>query len=66
MRLAKLTEEAHNSGAVMKTETVQGMADLNDTIDGLKDGLTGTIGTLAVPSLPAFQGLTGKAQGYLG
>ena len=65
-QLAKLTEEAHTSGAVMKTETVQGMADLNDTIDSLKDGLTGTIGTLASSFLPAFQGLAGKAQGYLG
>jgi hypothetical protein len=64
--IAKLTEEAHKSGAVIKTETVQGMADLNDTIDGLKDGLMGTVGTLSGSFLPAFQGLAGKAQGYLG
>lgn len=64
--IAKLTQEAHTSGAVMSDEAVKGMGDFNDMLDGLKDGLKGTVGTLATAFLPAFQGMSGKAKRYLG
>lgn len=63
--IAKMTDEAHKNGAVMSDEAVKGLADFNDTLDGLKAGLAGTAGTLAAGFLPAFQGIAGKAQGYL-
>lgn len=62
---ARLSQEAHTVGAVMSTEAVQGMADLNDTVDSLKDGFKGTLGTLATSFLPGFKGMAGKAGGYL-
>ena len=63
--IANLSEEARKNGAVMGTDNVNAMAAFNDTLDGLKAGLTGTLGTLAGAFLPAFQGLAGQAGGYL-
>jgi hypothetical protein len=63
--IAKLTEKAHEVGAVMSDETVQGMGDLNDSLDSLKDGFKGTLGTLATAFLPGIKGLTESAGGYL-
>jgi phage-related protein len=63
--LAKLSQQAHEVGAVMSDDTVQGFADFQDTLDSLKAGLQGTLGTLAGAFLPGFQSVFNQAGGYL-
>ncbi len=60
-----LAKEAHEVGAVMSEEDVTAMGNFNDAMDSLKDGLKGTMGTLATAFLPAFEGVTGIVSGYL-
>lgn len=64
--IARLTEEAHKMGAVMDEESVAALESFGDELASLKAGLKGTLGTLAVAFLPAFQGMTGAAKTYLG
>jgi phage-related protein len=64
--LAALAEEANEVGAVMDEEAVAGLESFGDTLASLKSGLEGTLGMLASAIVPAFQGLTGTAQTYLG
>ncbi len=64
--IERLTGQAHQVGAVMSEESVAGMESFGDTLESLKSGLKGTVGTLMTSFLPGFQGLAGKAQGYLG
>ncbi|BCY18694.1 hypothetical protein hrd7_25430 [Leptolinea sp. HRD-7] len=61
----RLVGKAHELGAVVADKDVQALGELNDTLDGLKDGLKGTSMTVAAAFLPAFKGLAGKASGYM-
>ncbi len=63
--LARLSEEAHQVGAVMDEDAVSGMEAFGDTLDGLKAGLKGTLGTLATAFLPGFQNGANKLKDYL-
>jgi uncharacterized protein YoxC len=64
--ISRLTEEAHNVGAVMSEESVAGLESFGDELASLQAGLKGTLGELAAAFLPAFQNLTGTAREYLG
>jgi len=64
--MQSLTNKAYELGAVMKKEDVESLEAFGDTLAGLKAGLKGTVGTLATAFLPAFQGLAGGAEKYLG
>jgi hypothetical protein len=64
--LAALSKEAHQMGAVMDEDAVMGLEGFGDQLASLKTGLQGTLGTLASAVLPAFSGLAGGAQLYLG
>lgn len=64
--IARLSQEARDVGAVMEEDAVAGLESFGDQLASLKAGLQGTLGTLASAFLPAFQGLAGTAQEYLG
>lgn len=61
----RLTDEAHEMGAVMDDEAVGALESFGDELAGLQAGLKGTLGTLAVAFLPFFQEITGQAKGYM-
>lgn len=61
----QLSQEARDMGAVMSEDTVQGMASLADMMDGLKDGFTGIVGTMAGTLQPGFAAVLGSTQGYM-
>lgn len=63
--MARMTEEAHKLGAVMSEEDVAALEQFDDTMASLKNGLQGTLGTLAAALLPGFQMLFGSLGGYL-
>ena len=63
--LENLTKKAHEMGAVMSEEDVEAAANFQDTLDGLKMGLQGTLGTLSGAFMPGLQGLAETAGGYL-
>jgi hypothetical protein len=63
--LDSLRQAAHDSGAVMSDATVSGAADLQDSLDGLKSSVGGTLGSLASVFVPTFQGMVTGAQGYV-
>lgn len=63
--MERLTDEAHNMGAVMDEEDVAALESFDDTLGALQDGLKGTLGTLATAFLPGFQDIFGQAGGYL-
>lgn len=63
--LAKLSEKAHEVGAVMSEEDVAAFEAFDDTLASLKAGLQGTLGTLAASFLPGFQSFFDQAGGYL-
>lgn len=60
-----MTQQAHELGAVMSEENVSALGEFQDTLDGLQDGLKGTVGTLAASFLPAFKGVGSKVTGYM-
>lgn len=53
--IARLSAEAHALGAVVDDDIRQSFAEFQDTVDGLKAGLSGTLTTLAAIFLPGFQ-----------
>jgi hypothetical protein len=53
--LARLSQEAHNVGAVMSEEDVAALEAFGDTTAAIQAGVKGLLGTLAVQFLPAFQ-----------
>ena len=55
--MARLSQEAHDVGAVMSDETVQGLADFQDSLDSLKAGFAGVMGTISGGFLPIFQSI---------
>ena len=63
--LENLRQQAHDSGAVMSDAAVNGAANLQDSIDGLKSSAVGVAGSLASVFVPAFQGIVSGAQGYV-
>lgn len=63
--IARLTDQAHQVGAVMDTEAVEGLEAFGDTLAGLKQGLMGIAGTLAGALLPGLQELGGGAMSGL-
>jgi hypothetical protein len=63
--LGEMTESAHGFGAVMSDQAVSGLADLNDLLDGLKDGLRGTLGEISAAFLPGIKGMTPVVSGYM-
>ncbi len=63
--ITRMTNEAHSMGAVMSDQAVAGLAGLNDMLDGLKEGLKGTLGEISAAFLPGFQSMAGTLTGYL-
>ena len=63
--LAKLSQQAHEVGAVMDEDTVASFEAFDDTLASLKAGLQGTLGELAGAFLPGFQGVFDTLGGYL-
>jgi hypothetical protein len=63
--IADLSAEAHKAGAVMSDEDVQAFAKFQDTLESLKLGLQGTLGTLSAAFLPGFQAVFDQAGIYL-
>jgi len=63
--LADMTEQAHGLGAVMSDQAVAGLSDLNDMLDGLKDGLKGTLGEISAAFLPGIKGMSTTVFGYM-
>jgi len=53
--LNRLSQEAHDVGAVMSEDTVAGLEAFDDTMSSIQSGLKGTIGTLAAQFLPVFK-----------
>lgn len=54
-RLNELTQAAHDTGAVMSAETVEGLDQFKDTMDSLGNSLKGNIGTMSGVFLPLLK-----------
>jgi hypothetical protein len=54
--IARLTEEARTSGAVMSNEAVKGLDDFGDSLEALKLSVKGIAGSFATSLLPAMNG----------
>jgi len=63
--LARLSQQAHEVGAVMSEEDVAAFEAFDDTMASLQMGLKGTVGTLMSVFLPGFQSVFNQAGGYL-
>lgn len=63
--MGEMSEKANELGAVMSEETVSDLDNFGDTVDGMKAGLMGTLGTLAGSFLPGFSGIFDQLGGYL-
>ena len=63
--MARMTDEAHEVGAVMSEENVAALEAFDDTLASLKDGLKGTLGTLSTAFLPGFIGVFDTLSGYV-
>lgn len=63
--LARLSDEAHEVGAVMSEEDVAAFEAFDDTLASLQAGLKGTLGTLAGAFLPGFESVFATIGGYL-
>jgi hypothetical protein len=63
--MARLSQEAHNVGAVMSEENVAAFEAFDDTLASLQAGLKGTLGTFAAIFLPGFQAGFNQLGGYL-
>lgn len=63
--IERLTEQAHEMGAVVSTETLDAYANLNDTLFAVKKGFQGVTAELLSAFLPGFQGVFDTAGGYL-
>jgi hypothetical protein len=53
--LARLSQEAHDVGAVVAEDTVSGLEAFGDTMTSIKAGVRGILGTLVAQFLPVFQ-----------
>lgn len=63
--MERLTDKAHEMGAVMSDEDVAALEAFDDTLASLQSGLKGTLGTLATAFLPGFQSVFDQVGGYL-
>ncbi|GEM_PF-295509 len=63
--VARLTDEAHEMGAVMKKEDVMALESFGDVLASLQLSMQGMMGTLAAAFLPGFQGIAGIAKDYM-
>ena len=61
-----LKTEAHTMGAVMDEDAVKGLESFGDELESLKMSANGMMGTISAAMLPTFQGMTGKAKGWMG
>ena len=61
-----LKAEAHEMGAVMEEDAVNGLESFGDELESLKMGAQGMMGTISAAMLPTFQGMTGMAKGWMG
>lgn len=64
--LARLTEEAHQMGAVMSDETLEELANFDDSMQQLKSGGEALKHQLGTVLLPEFQGLADSMSSILG
>lgn len=65
-RLAELTEEAHQMGAVLSEETLQELGQLDDSMQQLKSGGTALKNQLGTVLRPEMQGFVDDLNGLLG
>jgi phage-related protein len=57
--MADMAAQAHELGAVMDSDDVASLDNFGDMLTALKDGLQGTLGTLATAFLPGLQQVFG-------
>jgi phage-related protein len=55
--IAKLSDEAHKSGAVISNEGVASMAKFNKSMDAMKLSISGAVGIAAAKLIPTFEKL---------
>ena len=63
--LQEMTDRAHELGAVMSEDTVQGLADFNDQVAAIKGGVKGLLGQLAGAFLPLIKTVADRLQTWL-
>lgn len=63
--LDKLSQQAHEMGAVVGSDNVEALGAFSDTLDGMKLGLQGTMTTLASGFLPIFNQLLTQFQTWV-
>lgn len=63
--IAKLTDEARKSGAVLSNEAIEGLDKFGDSAEALKLSVQGIAGSFAVSLLPAMDSLLQFAQGII-
>ena len=63
--ISALTEEAHEIGAVMDTEAVEGLESFGDSLASMKAGIQGNLGMIASAIMPTFQGIVDLGSGYM-
>lgn len=62
--LARLSQEAHDMGAVVSEDTVNALETFDDHLQGLKGGVKGTMMELAGAFVPGFENIIQIASGY--
>jgi TP901 family phage tail tape measure protein len=62
---ARLSQEAHDMGAVLSEEDVEAAAGLADQLDGLKKSMQGTVMQISTAFLPAISAIATKVGGYM-
>jgi len=63
--IARLSEEARSTGAVMSNEAVAGLDNFGDSVEALKMSLQGIAGSVATALLPALNGTIGFAKSLI-
>jgi phage-related protein len=64
-QLRSLADEAHNVGAVMSADAVEGLDKFKDSADALQNGAKGMLGSLMASLLPTIQPLMGSFTGVM-
>ena len=62
--IARLSQEAHDVGAVVEEDTVAALEEFDDKVVSLKASISGTAKTLAGAFLPGFSTIIDGARGY--
>lgn len=63
--ISALTGEAHEIGAVMSTDAVEGLESFGDSLASMKAGIQGNLGMIASAIMPTFQGIVDMGSGYM-